>query len=123
MRQPGAITVTTSGATSAPRPATRQSTTMAAPVTARTRRPNASGPSRVSVSVKTGTTAVDSAPSARSRRSRFGMRKATKNASVSGPAPKTRATTMSRTKPSTRLASVASPIEPTALTTPRWTCS
>ena len=97
MRQPGAITVTTSGATSAPRPATTQSTTMAAPVTARARRPKASGPSRVSVSVKTGTTAVDSAPSARSRRSRFGMRKATKNASVMGPAPKARATTMSRT--------------------------
>ena len=51
------------------------------------------------------------------------MRKATKNASVTGPAPKARATTMSRTKPSTRLASVASPMTPTALTTPRWTCS
>ena len=38
-------------------------------------------------SVKTGMTAVDSAPSARSRRSRFGMRNATKNASVTGPAP------------------------------------
>ncbi len=46
------------------------------------------------------------------------MRKATKKASVTGPAPKARATTMSRTKPRIRLRSVASPIEPTARTTP-----
>jgi hypothetical protein len=48
------------------------------------------------------------------------MRKATKNASVTGPAPKARAMTMSRTKPSTRLASVAAPMTPTARTTPCW---
>src|SRR5688572_30713284 len=47
----------------------------------------------------------------------FGIRKATKKASVSGPAPKASATTMSRTKPSTRLARVAAPIEPRAPTT------
>src|SRR5688572_24872641 len=61
--------------------------------------------------------AVASAPSARSLRRTFGIRKATKNASVAGPAPNARATTMSRTKPSTRLASVAEPIEPSARTT------
>src|SRR5690242_16148840 len=44
----------------------------------------------------------------------FGIRKATKNASVTGPAPKASATTMSRAKPSTRLASVAAPIAPSA---------
>ena len=43
------------------------------------------GPLRASVSLKTGMIAVDSAPSASSRRSRFGMRKATKKASVTGP--------------------------------------
>ena len=48
-------------------------------------------------SVNTGTTAVDRAPSARRRRRMLGIRKATKNASVTGPAPKASATTMSRT--------------------------
>src|SRR5262245_44157915 len=47
----------------------------------------------------------------------LGMRKATKKASVTGPAPKASATTMSRTKPSTRLARVATPMEPRAPTT------
>ena len=47
------------------------------------------------------------------------MRNATKKASVTGPAPKARATIMSRTKPSTRLARVATPIEPRAPTTCR----
>src|SRR5262245_43354039 len=81
-------------------------------------RANAVGPPRASVSVKTGMMAVDSAPSARSRRSRFGIRKATKNASVSGVAPKARASTMSRAYPRIRLPSVARPMVPTARTTP-----
>jgi len=68
-------------------------------------------------SLKTGTTAVDSAPSASRRRSIFGMRKATKNASVTGPAPKTSATTMSRANPRTRESSVAPLMEPSARTT------
>src|SRR5438874_6156007 len=51
----------------------------------------------------------------------FGMRNATKKASVIGPAPKARATTMSRTKPRIRLASVAAPMEPRAPTTWRST--
>ncbi len=46
---------------------------------------------------RTGTNAWESAPSANSRRSRLGMRKATKKASVAGPAPKARAITKSRT--------------------------
>src|SRR3990170_4581315 len=67
--------------------------------------------------------AVDSAPSASSRRNRFGMRKATKNASVRGPAPKARATTTSRTNPRIRLVSVARPMLPTARTTPASTAA
>src|SRR4030081_285087 len=74
-----------------PKPDTTQSTTVATPVTARTMRPNSARPFRSRYSVKTGMMAVDSAPSARSRRSRFGIRKATKKASVTGPAPKGRA--------------------------------
>jgi hypothetical protein len=49
----------------------------------------------------------------------FGILKATKKASVTGPAPKASATIMSRAKPSTRLARVAIPIEPSAPTTCR----
>jgi hypothetical protein len=67
--------------------------------------------------VKTGIIAVDRAPSARSRRRMLGMRKATKNASVSGPAPKALATTMSRTNPRSRLSRVALAIPPSARTT------
>src|SRR5262245_17187665 len=47
----------------------------------------------------------------------LGMRNATKNASVTGPAPNARATTMSRTNPSTRLTSVAPAMPPSARTT------
>src|SRR5262249_52548844 len=47
----------------------------------------------------------------------LGMRNATKNASVTGPAPKPRATTMSRTNPRTRLTRVAPAIPPRARTT------
>jgi hypothetical protein len=45
------------------------------------------------------------------------MRKATKNASVIGPAPKARATTMSRTNPRSRLSRVALAMPPSARTT------
>jgi hypothetical protein len=95
-RQPGAMIATTWCESRIPRAETTHRTTMAAPVAARARRAKAAGPPRVRVSVKTGITAVESAPSPRSRRSRFGMRKATRNASVTGPAPKAWATTMSR---------------------------
>ena len=47
----------------------------------------------------------------------LGMRNATRKASVIPPAPKASATTMSRTKPSTRLVSVAALIDPSARTT------
>ena len=57
----------------------------------------ASGDSRLRTSARIGTKACENAPSANSRRSRLGMRKATKNASVARPAPKTRAMKKSRT--------------------------
>src|SRR5690606_17465759 len=46
-----------------------------------------------------GTKAWEKAPSANSRRSRLGIRKATQKASVNGPAPKARAIRMSRARP------------------------
>src|SRR5215510_6702963 len=61
--------------------------------------------------------AVDRAPSARRRRRMLGIRKATKNASVIGPAPNARATTASRTNPSSRLNKVALAMPPSARTT------
>src|SRR3970040_2335089 len=67
--------------------------------------------------------AVDSAPSASSRWNRFGILKATKKASVTGPAPKARATTTSRTNPRIRLVSVARPMLPTGRTTPASTAA
>src|SRR6266853_7037007 len=112
--QPGAMTRTIHGAASMPRTETAQSATAVAPATARSILRKPARPSCVREEVNTGMNAVESAPSARRRRRRLGMRKATKKASVTGPAPKARATTMSRTNPSTRLASVAAAMTPTA---------
>ena len=55
-----------------------------------------SGEVRFLCSARTGTKACEKAPSANSRRSRFGMRKATKKASVARLAPKARAMMKSR---------------------------
>src|SRR3989442_5996984 len=63
-------------------------------------------PLRVLYSESTGTKACEKAPSANRRRSRLGMRKATKNASVARPAPKARAMKKSRTYPRMRDTSV-----------------
>jgi hypothetical protein len=51
----------------------------------------------VRYSDSTGTKACENAPSANSRRRKFGMRNATKKASAAGPAPKLVAITVSRT--------------------------
>lgn len=68
-------------------------------------------------SVKTGTKETVSDPSARRRRRRFGIRKATKKASVVSPAPNRPATIMSRRKPKMRESIVAIPTTPAARTT------
>ena len=72
---------------------------------------------RFRYSVKTGTKETVRDPSPRSLRSRLGIRKATKKASVTIPAPKKPATTMSRMNPKTRLSIVARPTMPAALAT------
>jgi hypothetical protein len=56
-----------------------------------------SGDSRLRYSARIGTNACENAPSPNSLRSRFGMRNATKNASVASPAPNARAMKKSRT--------------------------
>src|SRR5688500_5064508 len=63
-------------------------------------------PCRARYSPSTGTNACANAPSPTRRRSRFGMRKATKKASVRAPAPKVTAMRTSRTKPEIRDSSV-----------------
>src|SRR4030095_4033841 len=61
--------------------------------------------------MKTGTNAALSAPSANKSRTRFGIRKATLNASMALPAPNIDASTWSRTRPRMRLVIVAAPAD------------
>src|SRR5689334_11988371 len=75
----------------------------------------ACGPSALSMPANSGTNAALNAPSPNSRRNRFGNFSATKNASATGPAPSIAAISMSRAKPSTRLAMV----QPPTVRTPR----
>jgi hypothetical protein len=95
--QPGVITATIHGASAMPSAETRHSVRVPTPATARAILRKASRLPRARYSLNTGITALASAPSASRRLSRLGIRKATKKASVTGPAPKARATTMSRT--------------------------
>ncbi len=69
----------------------------------------ASAPSPSSRFENSGMKAMLKAPSAKKRRNMLGSRKATKNASATGPAPRKAAMAMSRRKPSTRLAMVQPP--------------
>ena len=106
-KKPGAMTRTTHGAARMPRRDRPPRISSIIPVTTRSMRSVSARERVVTCSVKTGMKADDSAPSATSRRRRFGSRKATKKASVAAPAPKARAMTRSRRKPRIRLASVA----------------
>ena len=83
----------------------------------------ASRPRSVSVRVNVGTKAAVIAPSANRSRSRLGMRNATLKASIAGPvlAPNTAASTISRTRPSTRLVIVATPMRPADRASPPFT--
>src|SRR5438132_7656908 len=64
---------------------------------------------------------MGSAPSALRRCIIYGILMSTKNAALTRPAPKTSATTMSRTNPSTRERNVAPLMDPSARTTWRST--
>src|SRR5579872_7392245 len=75
----------------------------------------ACGPSAASMPENCGTNAALNAPSPNRRRNRLGSFSATKNASATGPAPSIAAISMSRAKPSTRLAMV----QPPTVRTPR----
>ncbi len=72
-----------------------------------------------SYSAKTGTKAWENDPAAKNRRKMFGMRNATKKASITTEAPKNRAKTMSRTRPRIRDSSVNDPTSPVERSRPR----
>ena len=69
----------------------------------------------VKYSVKTGMKAMVRDPSAKRRRNRFGIRRATKKASAAIPEPNKVAITISRTSPRIRLRSVKNAMTPAAL--------
>ena len=87
-KKPGAKAQTIQGAKRTPRTLTAARTSDRRVKTARAAAKASSRPRLVRYSVNTGIKETVSAPSARSRRSRLGMRKATKKASAASPAPK-----------------------------------
>src|SRR5213593_308813 len=105
--RPDASSHTSAGAPTTPTMQVSTSAHSSTDATASTRRCVASSPSRTRVAASSGTKACENAPSAKRRRSRLGMRKATQKASVSALAPKSPATSCSRTKPVMREASVS----------------
>ncbi len=109
---PGAMTLTTCGANTMPSSAIPPVITRSVPRTRRASRNARSSPSRVSSLANVGTNAEASAPSAKKSRSRFGIRKARKNALASPAAPSSAANTISRTRPPTREPAVASDTRP-----------
>ena len=100
--KPGANTNTSTGAPTTPSRLISDITTMKLPpMTATNSRIASIGP-RLRYPASTGTNACENAPSANSRRKKFGIRNATKNASAAGVAPKKYDNTMSRTSPEMR---------------------
>src|SRR5580658_8723269 len=112
---PGASTATSQGAESTPMRVIALNATAASVATLLASRQAEASFSRAAVRVNTVTKAVDSAPSANRSRSRFGMRNAMVNASMTRPPPNSAAKICSRARPSTRLQSTASPTTPAAL--------
>jgi hypothetical protein len=99
---PDAISHTSTGAMTTPSADTPSSTQNSAEATCPTNTPVCASSLLARTSASIGTKACWNAPSANIRRSRFGSRKATLNASVSALAPNRREISMSRTSPVTR---------------------
>src|SRR5262252_291001 len=113
--KPGASSATSHGAERIPSTVIALRVTTVSVATLLARRQAAAPSWRVTVRVKTVTNAVERAPSANKSRSRFGMRKAMVNASITRPPPNSAAKICSRARPSTRLQSTARPTTPAAL--------
>ena len=99
---PEAIIHTSTGAATMPASVVSTSAQKSTVATASIRSRVGPSPSAARLEARMGTKACENAPSANSRRSRFGMRKATLNASVSALTPKLDATISSRPSPVTR---------------------
>ena len=112
--KPGANQDTSQGADSIPAITSTLRTMVASVATLFASRQAAASPSRAVVFEKVVTNAVDSAPSANRSRSRFGIRNAMVNASMTRPPPNRAAKIASRASPSTRLHSTARPTMPAA---------
>ena len=120
-RNPGANTAMSTGAARTPATVTTVSTPISAPETCAARS-RTSPTSRFALyALRTGTNAWAKAPSAKSRRRKFGMRNATKKASAPALAPNAWAMTTSRTNPTTRDAIVLAPTTPVDLMSDRLT--
>ena len=104
---PLAITQTSTGAASTPTTLTSSKAQASTEATRSIRAWVAMSPSLALVAAKTGTKAWLKAPSAKKRRNRLGMRKATLKASVSALAPKVEAIRSSRAIPVMRESSVS----------------
>ena len=104
--RPEAIIHTSTGAATTPASVVSTSAQKSTVATASIRARVGASPSAARLAARIGTKAWENAPSANSRRSRFGMRKATLKASVSALTPKLEATISSRPSPVTRATSV-----------------
>ena len=104
---PEAITHTSTGAPAMPSSVVATSAQKSTVATASIRPRVAASPSADRLAANMGTNACEKAPSANNRRSRFGMRNATLNASVCALTPKLEATINSRPSPVTRETSVS----------------
>ena len=89
-RSPLAMADTTQGAATMPTSVTSISASVSSSATRSSSVRTSSSDRLLRAAPRIGTKACAKAPSANNRRSRFGMRKATQNASVMGPAPKAR---------------------------------
>src|SRR5690606_1802056 len=103
---PLAMAVTTHGAPRMPTSVTSANANVSSRATRSSRTRTSSGARVLRAWPNMGTKACENAPSANSLRSRLGMRKATQNASVRGPAPKELAISTSRARPVMRENSV-----------------
>ena len=114
-RNPGAKIAMRIGAATTPMTVTMASAPSSAPETWEARSRTSAISRCARYSLRMGTNAWAKAPSANSRRRKFGMRKATKKASAPALAPNAWAMTTSRTNPSTREAIVLAPTTPADL--------
>ena len=108
-RMPGASSAITQGIATIRIAVKGISTSSSAACACRAKAIASARPPPCSSRANNGTKAAEKAPSANRRRKKFGSLNATKKASATAPEPSTADSTISRTKPTTRLSSVKPP--------------